>query len=474
MRCALVGFLIVFLAGFVPLARAQNESPQARELRSQLEELQRRLDALNRAESSTAKVTEIGSSRGRSHAEDEPRLIVRIYDLSDLYSIAPAYRAQEPGDLQETTRPIFPEAAQAAANAAGLSGMGGFGGGGFGGGFFAVPSGSVSRHADRQQTLHQFGGGTGGEQAGSPRTSIDALIDTITTTISPDEWDEVGGPASITNLGASLIVSAPADSQDKIAALLDLFRKRWGSLRTVSLQASWLWLTEAQLAAALADRPAAGGATSAFGVLTDAAWQRLLEPAKAEGEPRPGYHAVLTCYNGQTVHALAGGQRLAVVGLTPVVGGKEENAAYQPETRAIQEGAALQVTPIVSRTAKYVVLDVHSRVNLVESPVEKAKPAVDAPVPAGAPVEQVAASLDRPALQSQRFSTTIRVPAGRPTLIVGMTLSSAGARGSSLYLFLTAHVQELRDDEGGAVQGDAPKEAAPPVNDAAKPKGAAK
>lgn len=447
MRPTLLVFAVLSCAGFLPAALAQPVSPPARELRAQLEELQRRLDDLARQESSNTTVSEIGSSRGRSHAQEEPRLVVRLYDLSDLFAIAPPYRAHEAGDIESTSRPIFPEAERSAASGSAT--------GGFGGGFFAVPSGRVQRKGGPPETLHQSTGAAGGELDDS-RTSIDALIDTITTTISPDEWDDVGGQASITALGASLIVSAPVDTHDKIAALLDLFRKRWGSLRTISVQAHWLWLTEKELTAALADKlPAEEGRPVAFGATTDAAWQQLGELAAAGENRRPGYHAVLTCYNGQTVHVQAGGQRLTVVGMTPVVGGNETEPAYSPQVRAIQEGAALQMTPIATRTAKYVVIDVHSRVNLLEA--ADAKPAAaEGQAQAGGSVAQVIAALDRPALQSQRLSTTLRIPVGRPTLVGGMTFASAGAGGSNLYLFLTANVQELRDDEGGEVKGDEP------------------
>jgi len=42
----------------------------------------------------------------------------------------------------------------------------------------------------------------------------------------------------------------------------------------------------------------------------------------------------------------------------------------------------------------------------------------------------------------------------------GMTFAASGTGGANLYLFVTAHVQELRDDEGGAVKADEPREPA--------------
>ena len=89
---------------------------------------------------------------------------------------------------------------------------------------FAVPS-SISPEAQKS-TLHQAAGAAGGTVSDSARTSVDSLVHTITSTISPDQWDNVGGPSSIESLGSSLIVSAPVDVHDKVSALLDLFRKR--------------------------------------------------------------------------------------------------------------------------------------------------------------------------------------------------------------------------------------------------------
>ena len=44
-----------------------------------------------------------------------------------------------------------------------------------------------------------------------------------------------------------------------------------------------------------------------------------------------GYHAIVTCYNGQTVAAQAGSQRLTVIGLTPVVTpGEYPTVAFNP------------------------------------------------------------------------------------------------------------------------------------------------
>jgi hypothetical protein len=145
-----------------------------------------------------------------------------------------------------------------------------------------------------------------------------------------------------------------------------------------------------------------------------------------------------------------------VSGVTPIAGKTDkDHALYQPVVRSIQEGAVLQVTPVVTRNAKYVVLDVHSRVNLIGA-TPKPEPAKEGrPLFGGSPtIEQIIAAIDRPALQTQRLATTLRVPVGRPALIGGMTFATEGEGPANLYLFVTASVQELRDDEGREVKPD--------------------
>ncbi len=434
---------LAFVVGLVMAAApaavlAQAESEEARALKAQLESIQKQLVELSRKDAADHKFTEIGSSTARSRTGEDPVKVVRIYDLSDLYAIAPPYPAREPGDLTDAARPIFPEVRVEASAGAGMGG---------GGGFFAVPS-SVGRGKASQQPLHQVSGGSGVAANESVRTSVNNLIDTITTTIEPDQWDDRGGPSTITALGASLVVSAPAEIHSQITALLDLFRKQWGSLRTVSIEAHWLWLTEEQVAAAVAEGKGLNP-PAPFGALSPAAWQQLQAQARAGDQERKNYHAVVTCYNGQTVSALAGAQRLIVAGLTPVVGGGEnEAAAYSPQVKAIQDGAALQITPVVTRTAKYVVADVHSRVNLLGA-VAPAAAAEEA-----GPVAQVVAALDRPGLQSQRLSTTLRIPVDTPTLIGGMTFTGDGAGQANLYLFLSAAVRELKDEAAAKAKED--------------------
>ena len=92
------------------------------------------------------------------------------------------------------------------------------------------------------------------------------------------------------------------------------------------------------------------------------------------GTRHRAYNAAITCYNGQTVHTESGGQSLAVTDMTPFVQGGPEGKAqqtvvYRPTMTFVQEGAALQITPLATKSAQHVVLDVHRRVaRLRETP----------------------------------------------------------------------------------------------------------
>ena len=453
---------ISFGVAFVLMLSAQvvwaQGNPRTRELQAQLEEIQEKLRLAARSDDPNSKVTELGSSRNRLHELEAPRLVIRLYDLSDLFAVAPPYVAKEGGELDRDTSEVFsgdgPSASAAGPNGGGMGGMGGGMGGG--GGLFDVPETIDKAMATEKGTHHQFGSkrGSGAGASAGPRTSMDGLIEVVTSTISQDSWDTVGGPASIASIGTSLLISADAETHDKISSLLDLFRKRWGTLRTVSVRAHWLWLSEGTVSDALAADQKEAGPSAPYGVLSDGTWKKLLAAA-AEGKKRTPYHAMLTCHNGQTVFTRAGGERLIISGVTPIAGKSDkEQALYQPVVRTIQEGAALQVTPVVTRNAKFVVLDVHSRVNLFgETP--KPAPVKERGLFGGSTtIEQIIAAIDRPALQTQRLATTLRVPVGKPSLIGGMTFATEGEGPANLYLFITASVQELRDDEGLLVKPD--------------------
>jgi len=301
---------------------------------------------------SNSKTTEIGALSQQPVVPKEPPLVVRVYDLSDLFAIAPAYPAIYQSDFSPAAAARFP-IVSSQSEGAGFGG-GGLGGGlgGGGGGFFNV-----------QDSLgDELVGGRG--NLGAARVSLNELIDVIIDTIRPNDWQKHGGKATISRLGNSLLISATSETHEQIDNLLKLFRERWGTLRTISVRAYWLWLSDQQLDAALVND---GSETPiAYGVVSDPKWVDLQEQL-ATDKQNSGYRAAITFYNGQTVHAMSGGQRLLVTGVSPSLG-EGKAIGYTPETAVIQTGAALQITGMATRRAEFVVLDLHSRVSVLKSP----------------------------------------------------------------------------------------------------------
>lgn len=138
------------VVGLVWGLASQCEAQQSRDLRNILRRLQEELETLAVEDDSDPRTSPIGASRvAVTPMEDEP-LVVRLYDLSDLFSLAPPYPAQQLADLQQSARPLFPAPPMIAAPTGSgfggaVGGMGGMGFGGLGGGgMFSVGSPSAS------------------------------------------------------------------------------------------------------------------------------------------------------------------------------------------------------------------------------------------------------------------------------------------------------------------------------------------
>ncbi len=462
------------------------QSDEVREMREQVRALLDKLNAMDaRPDASSVtrqRSTHVGSSPFQlpPPVVEEPRIEVRIYDLSDLLAPVVPYPAMVTSDLGPSDQPVFPDASSAGGMVGmGMGGMGGGMMGGMGGGMGGGGMMNVLAQAAPGHSADHPPAGNGAmparpapAQFNGARISLDDLISAITATIDPKSWDSNGGEGTIAPLGNSLLISAMPRVHEQITRLFDTFRKRWGTLRTVSVQAHWLWLSDAQLAAVLADGQAKGQERPAFGMVNDAAWEALRKELRQADKQPAGYQAVVTCYNGQTVHAVSGSQRRVIAEMVPVVG--EDKVAYAPSVTTLQEGAALQVTPMVTSAGKLVVLDLHSRVVLVRGGPGEKRLARDAAAAGKSAARDVAATIDRLNIANQHLETTLRVPVDRRILVGGMTFESQPKSGDpSLYLFVKATVQELRDDlsavkadakpAGSAKPAATPKRAAPPA-----------
>ncbi len=473
---ALLALVAVWLGSST--AWAQFGQADVTQLRQQIDALQRQLAKIEAGPDANAHVTQLGSKRASTR---EPELAVRIYDLSDLFAMAPAYPAKYFGGLGGGEQLVFPMPATEYAAGRSRGMMGGMGGMGGGGGFFSIGGQPASAQGPKPEHLSQVSQSQAASGADA-RTSMDSLIDAITSTIAPTTWDEVGGPGSIAQVGNSLLISTDRPTHEQIDELLTLFRKKWGTLRTISVRATWLWLGDEQLARLLpGDGLQKFDDHEAYGIVDEAAWKKLQsEPAPAGADARAGYKAIVTCYNGQTVSTVSGGQTQLVTHFEPLVikgDGKEtkDRSIFRPVPVRVNDGAALQVTPMANTSGKFVVIDVHSRINRLRDRSAGARPADKKPVPIDdSSPEKLLLAIDRSILMTSELDTTLRVPVDRTVLVGGMTFESEPRPGEpNLYLFVKLSVQELRDDlpkakkEAGEAE-PAREKAAPAGKDADK------
>ena len=124
MKCASVFGTLVMVCLLASPGRAQPGPEPVEEMRRQIQMLQQKLQSLETAGSVNDRVTQLGS--GTRLRAFEPELVVRIYDLGDLFALAPAYPAQHTSDLGADGRPLFP-----VVPAQPVGGLGGMGGGMF-------------------------------------------------------------------------------------------------------------------------------------------------------------------------------------------------------------------------------------------------------------------------------------------------------------------------------------------------------
>lgn len=448
MKIRVWGMLFLAATTSGGVARGQGGDPEADALRSKIREMQSQLESKQAADDQRRGVTRIGgSTRVAEHGE----LLLRVYDLHELFAMAPSYPAMIAPDFGPERRTIFPQATGATQL---TGGGGGFGGGGF---FNVGDMAKAMSHATEVQSRGQMG------RTNQLQTSTDGLIKAITTSISPTEWTDAGGTFTIADLGTSLIISADENSHAQIEKLLDLLRERWKTLRTVSIQADWLWLSPAELnrIVVAAEKRGAG---EPYGLVERNAWQETLDAAALAADGAKPMHAGVTCYNAQMVSVVSGAESAYVDSVAPTsVGGSDDEEdgsggvlGYTPHSGVIFEGAALQLTPLVNKPGTVVTIDVHTRLS------KKAERAA-APANRGEPgtARDAVSVLDLPKLAVSQLSTTVRVPVDRTMLVGGMDfVGEQGASGKGLYLFVTASMQELVDGTEEPV--------APPVEETPK------
>ena len=350
----------------------------------------------------------------RAAGDDAGQYVLRTYEVGDLI-------------LSINDRP-YSDAVRTSFGAASYSSGGGMGGGGFGGGVFG-------------------GGGAGGDVFGqspgvassnSTTVTMDSLIDAIVTVIAHDSWSENGGDnGQITPVGAALVVSQVPAAHQQIEALLSSLRKGSGSRRTLRIDARWLLLNSNDLDELLSGE------------------EGRIDRAALEGFTRrpSNIRGITNCFSGQLVYVASGTRRNVVQSYIPVVGsiddvrGEERqfversgssiifaaqrqtpsqgrSVGYQPITRTPNFGALLEIRPTLAAGDDRVTVDLKSTITVPGQRNDDL--ATDAAIASGMP------AVDRIAIETQEFATTLRIPLGEPFLVGGMTYAptSGNARGT--------------------------------------------
>jgi hypothetical protein len=399
---------------------------------------------------------------GTAVAPGEVVYVLRTYEVSDLVvSIQDHPFALSPGGASKSF------------------GGGGTGGGmGGGGGMFSVPdprqnSGlRTSGGGYASVRLCQFGGGGGGapsrdgESAGVVATpgsiNMDDLKRVLVSTVAADSWAENGsGEGEVQSLGTALVVWQSPEVHEMIHGLLRQIRLGVGDRKTMTVDARWIFVNSDEL-----DRLMVSDQQGVPTVDRDV----LAEFSRRAGSIR----GITNCFSSQLVYLVSGVRRNVVSGYIPVVGqvgppadieqlasspsrslvqfasdsstlegGNGAQVGYQPIVDKPNLGVLLEIRPTYLRDAGDAIVDLKSTLTNAD---EQVLPAGNGTMPP---------TVDRIAIGTHEFATTLRMPLGKPVLVGGLTqvppvtivdeavesaasnqTAGAGAESPQLYLVL--------------------------------------
>jgi hypothetical protein len=297
--------------------------------------------------------------------------------------------------------------------------------------------------------------------------SMDRLLNAIKSNIEPDEWKNNKATASL--LGNSMLISATDSMHERITNLLDLFREQWGQMRTVTIRVLFVFASPREIRDLLqTEDPASSGS----GVIRDDLWKPFFEAATEK--KRIAYSVTLSGQNAQMLNACSGRRRYFVTDSEPIFeqtsttkttthNNREEDTetegsklvAYQSVRHSMEEGAAVQATPLCTRGGNFVLLDLRTQVLNILDPGEAVDRSAAAPDsdPLKAQPHPVAPELDNPKFISYRMSTTVRCPKEKVVLAGGMTFDGAVPRDDmDLVVFVKSQIHTITPDRSEPVK----------------------
>ena len=438
-------FLVTTFIAFSATAISAQSSENLDDLQRQLKQLKSKITDLQSANDPFGdRVRSVGRQRVVKPEPLEDELVIRFYDLSDVFSVAPQYPAQTPDDFHSHISPLFPIAAGRATRRT-MSASGGFGGGG--GGVFNFPPAAIGSNEQQQSQP---------ASVQASRVSMSSLVSAVKQTVSPEDWDDTNGDASVSILGNTLLISATEQMHEQIADLINLFRDHWGKLKTVAIEAYWITATPDEIS----DLLETDLENPVVGTVNKKKWSKFFP--KANEEKRIPYSGSMCGQNGQTLHTVSGRRHFVVMDADPIYSfsGKRQAlededvdlidqsiAGLKPVRSVFHEGAALQASPLATRGGNFVILDLHTRVNkYVDSDANEAtKFAIQ-----GKQEQTISVDLENRPYISYRLSTTVRCSNGSVVLAGGMTYDANNAADhSNLYLFVKTDIHTIEEDRAG-------------------------
>ncbi len=168
--------------------------------------------------------------RVTSEQTRDSSVYAKVYSVADLVipipNFLPSYSAGLPGAIQSAHRALGYGGAVPVAGAGPLTLAGDANVAGNPSGSALAQIMGANGMMPMSRSNQSSGLGPGG-MGGGPQADFDSLIELLTTTISPQSWDDVGGPGSVsgfeTNL--SLVVSQTQEVHEQIADLLEQLRR---------------------------------------------------------------------------------------------------------------------------------------------------------------------------------------------------------------------------------------------------------
>ena len=286
-----------------------------------------------------------------------------------------------------------------------------------------------------QDDFGEFGGGgTRATQRGPLPTGLrltaEQLIEILISNVEADSWDDVGGSGHISFSAGILVISQTPRVHTVIQSLLEDLRRQGAVISSLTIRAYWL------------------RADDVSPLMLD---HRRLDRAKLAKEIKAnGAVAQLSCFDSQTVHLVAGSERSTVSGVIPVVGQLDRtpsemqqripdgilaqsddmsSVGYQPITSTNSVGGMLQVNATLDADRKSAIVDVHSTVSRLKDGITEHD-------------FNGITNLEKVAVITQRFKTSLRLPTNVPVLIGGSTLEPMkdGKADDHQQLFLVMEV----------------------------------